>query len=303
MNIRSGFFRRVFFEFGILAFSVILLTSCNRKPDQEIQQPYINVAATIFPLADIAKQVGGERVHVITLLQPGADPHTFSLSPKELKVLEKCQLSFEIGLNFDEWLSKAHQNVQSPPLNLSQLIKAPENSGLDELRAGENPHYWLSGTYAMEIAKVMAESFIRIDPGHLEIYQKNLENYLEKLKIMNDEIHKILNGMETKKVITFHPAWAYFAEEYHLNVAGSIESGVGETPKHLAKLNEFYREKNMKVLFVETEVPATEAKFFAEDYGLKVLFLDPLGGVPGRDSYINMMLYNARTFKEGLSYE
>jgi len=145
-----------------------------------------------------------------------------------------------------------------------------------------------------------------MDPEHAEEYIANTENYVKKLEELKERMHKALEGVKNRDIVTFHEAFPYFAEEFGLNVVGVIEIEPGSEPsaKELGEIIEKVREFNVKALFIEPQYSSKAAETVARETGAKVYTLDPAVTGPmgddAYDAYINIMENNLKTLVEAL---
>ncbi|MBI4830830.1 MAG: zinc ABC transporter substrate-binding protein [Candidatus Lindowbacteria bacterium] len=142
-----------------------------------------------------------------------------------------------------------------------------------------------------------------LDPAHESYYRSNLEAYVQQLDATKERVAERLSGLPNKKIITFHDAWPYFAEEFGFEIVGSFEPFPGKqpTPRYLAELQQKVRQNDIKSLFSEPQLSTEAIEALASDLGLKLYILDPLGGVEGRNSYADLFAYNADVIVEALS--
>ncbi len=258
------------------------------------------VLASIPPLGDFARQVGGNRVEVKVLVPPGASPHTYELKPSQLKDLSRAKVLVLVGLGLEFWADKAIKAADNP-----DLIVVRTSDGLEILQ-GEggkgNPHVWLDPVNAIHMVESIRDAFIKADPEGKEIYQANADAYIKQLKSLDREIRERVQGFSQKKFIAFHPAWVYFAKRYGLTQAAVIESIPGKepSPDDIARIIEIAKETKARAIFAEPQFSPKAAKIIAEESGAKVVFLDPLGGVPGRETYIELMKYDLSQMEKGL---
>jgi zinc transport system substrate-binding protein len=247
----------------------------------------------------MARQVGGDEVNVLTLLPPGANPHTFEPSPKMIKELEGVRLMLVVGHGLDEWIETLGQNL--PGIRIQTV-----DEGIALLGSGAgDPHYWLSIENAKTIASNIAGALSELDPAGREKYLENLKLYSARLDEADREIKRTLSGLVNRKLVLCHAGWNYFAEAYGLEIAGTVETPEGgePTPKHLARLGDAIQAHGAKALFCEPAAAKHIAESVAGDFNLRVYELDPIGGADGRTSYIDLMKHNARVIAEGLRHE
>ncbi len=248
------------------------------------------VVATIPPLADWAREVGGERVEVKTLLSPGASPHTFEPLPSQAEDVSRAGLVVSVGLDVDRWLdgmlTANNRLLVSSRLGGVELITG-EDSDLHGEEA--NPHIWLDPEIAKLVVHAIADSLSAIDPQGADAYKSNASRYAARLDSLDREIEKITSAFPKKEYVSFHPAWAYFDRRYGLRTVAVVIPSPGKepSPRHLEAVVAEIRKTNVKAVFTEPQFSPKAAEVIAREAGVKVLTIDPIGN---RDrSYIDLM--------------
>jgi zinc transport system substrate-binding protein len=288
----------------ILLFSLALLALPAVAPGggQKTAGEKLKVVASIPPLADFARQVGGDKVDVILLLPPGASPHTYEPPPKTVQEISKAKVFIEIGAGLEFWAEKV------VAVAVGNIITVRCADGVDMIRGNDHalmnvdPHIWLDPVISMGIVRRIEAAFARADPGDSSFFKKNAAAYLSRLSDLDREIAEKVKGFRTREYITFHPAWSYFARRYGLRVAGVIEEAPGKepTPKHIDRILGRIRAMRTKVVFAEPQFSARLAEAIAGEAGGQVLFLDPLGGEKGRQTYRELMEYNLSVMEKAM---
>jgi zinc transport system substrate-binding protein len=247
----------------------------------------IKVIASIAPLADLAEQVGGERVDVRLLLPPGASPHIYEPAPRAIKDVSDAKVFIKIGAGLEFWAEKIIKASGN-----KKLIVVDSSSGVTLLSA--DPHIWLDPVIASSIVTKIERTLIKADPQGSGFYKQNASIYKERLSRLDKEISDKVKTFRIKEYVTFHPAWNYFSKRYGLKVVGVIEESPGKEPgpKHIAKIIKEINRIGSRVVFVEPQFNPKIAEAVAKESGAKVLYLDPIGGQKGRETYIDMMRYN-----------
>lgn len=278
------------------------------KKETTDQSTKLQIAATIFPLQDIAKNIVKDKADVKLILPPGASPHTFEFTPRQVKELQNAKMIFAIGHRLDSWINRIENSLPG-----TKIVTADKNITLrqtseifrDEPEEEEegliDPHYWLTIPNAKIIAQNITEEIIVFDKNNEEFYKKNLEEYIKELDGKDKELKNKLQNIPDKKIVTLHDAWYYFAEEYGINIVGTFEPAAGRepTPQYLTKLKDVAEKNNIKVIFSEPQVSTTSLEPFAKDLGLRIEILDPIEGV-NHGSYLEGMEYNINTIIEEL---
>jgi len=254
----------------------------------------IKVIASIAPLADFVKQVGGERIDVKLLLPPGASPHVYEPTPKAMKDISDARIFVKIGSGLEFWAEK----LVNASRNRS-LIIVDSSSGVPLIRDDRShdsidPHIWLDPVIAGSIVSKIENALIKADPQGAGLYRQNASLYKKKLLKLDKEISKTVGTFRIREYITFHTAWNYFSRRYNLKVAGVIEESPGRepSPKHIANIVKEVNRIGSKVVFVEPQFNPKIAEAVAKECGARILYLDPIGGQEGRETYIDMMKYN-----------
>lgn len=288
-----------------------LLTGCSTPaPEARIQ-----VAASIFPLADITRNVGKEMADVYVLIPPGASPHTFEPSPREFKKFVNVRVFVTVGAGFEFWAEKLIKAAASESLlvvrtsqgvqMIPDVAHAHRETRLSSVGRQEgNPHIWLDPTIAKKITHQIAVALAEVDSGHAHFYMKNANEYMSLIDSLHAEVKKAVSNFRIKEYVAFHPAWSYFARTYGLNEVGIIEESPGRhpTPKQLKRIVEDIGKFKIKAVFSEPQLSAKAATAIAEEANVRVLMLDPLGGegIHGRDSYLNLMRYNLNVMRQAM---
>lgn len=257
------------------------------------------VAATIFPIYDIARNIAGNKMDVLLIAPPGASPHTFEITPERVKELQGAKIIFAIGHGLDAWASQTAEALPG-----SEVITVDNNIDLmaDEESSGANPHYWLSLANARIISTNILNELKAADPASSEYYDQNAAGFLSELELADQEIKTILGRITDKNIITMHDAWPYFARDYGINVVATFEPYPGSepTPQYLAELSRTAKKYNVKTIFSEPQLSSQLLSAFLEDLGMNLAVLDPEGGLPGRESYIDLMKFNAQSIHGAL---
>jgi zinc transport system substrate-binding protein len=304
---------------GAIAMAVamaLLPAACARK---ERQTGKLAVAATIFALADLAAQVGGDMVDVTCIVPPGVTPHGFELTPRSRNGLAKAAVVIAAGPT-DVWLKEDMLAPGARLVRLSDLVKPipgeapPTHPSVENAEAAghhdADPHYWLNPDYMADLAIVVGEAMAAADPPHAAQYRRRASDYAGQCRALAEEMRAAAAGFKCKLFIAQHPAYGLMARAMGLKQAASIEPVVGasQTPRHLRELIDLVVELKVPAIYIEPQLPSRDAEAIraaAAERGWKVrvLTLDPEGNpsVPGRESYLANMRTNLAALREGLN--
>lgn len=276
--------------------------------DDEVGGP-VRVVATTTQLADIAREVGGERVDVHGILEPGADPHGFEPRPSDALELADADVVLSSGGDVDGWLGELIESSGTDGEILTALdaVSAPAGGPTDEV----DPHWWQDPLRGVEATRAIAAALIDADPGGREVYERNAARYTARLRELHAEVERCLTRVpaDTRKLVTTHDSLGYFAERYGLELIGSVIPSLSTRAQPSAKdidsLVDQMRREEVRAVFGEQSVNQRLERAVSREAGAVVgrpLFTDSLGaeGSPG-DTYIESIRENADRLAEGMS--
>jgi zinc transport system substrate-binding protein len=264
----------------------------------------VRVVATIFPLADAVRQIGGDAVAVVTLLPPGANPHTFEPTPAQVRDIAQARVFVRVGAGLDDWAAKLLAARRSDLLvvtvtdGVSLLGGAPGHGG--------DPHVWLDPILMRDhmVPQILA-ALTQADADHQARFAHAADEFESALTRLDAEIRQTLAPLPSRNYIAFHSAWRYFGERYGLHEVGVVESFPGKEPsaRELAGVVEAARAAHVHAILVEPQFNPRIAQQVAHELGGRTLVVDPIGGpdIPGRNSYIDIMRYNLSVVVKALA--
>ena len=289
----------------VVVLLLVLVGAVGCKPSASSDK--LTVVATIFPLADFVKNVAGDNVEVVTLLPAGANPHTYDITPRNVKTIADAKVLVMNGAGLDFWVEKVGAAARSDLLVVDTSTTLEKEglllAGDADDAGGHNPHFWLDPELAQKQVAAIAEALATVDPTNKDVYLGNAAKYIDQLKSLDEEISVVTDNFSSREFISSHPSWKYFAQRYALAEVAVIEQAPGRedySVKYTMKVIDAVKEHDVKVIFAEVQFSTKSADTIAHDTGAKVLLLDSIGGVSGRDSYIAMMRYNVGLMAEAM---
>ncbi len=293
------------------------------EPEQA--DPPINVMTTIYPLADIVGELGGDKVNVSYLLPAGVSPHTYEPTVEQARLVDEAQLFIYIGAGLDNWAVRLAETSEADLvlIDLSQKVDLIESIGYRSLEEHDHddhendhddhdhdhgpsdPHFWLDPLIVRDsICPVIHNQLITIAPDKEKHFNQKLDQYRQEITALHEDIEEAASAFSRKGFIAFHSAWQYFGQRYDLEEVAVIADFPGQEPSAgwLAELVELIKSEDIGAIFTEPQFPTALADRIAEESGSEVKIIDPLGGedVPGRESYIKMMRFNLDSFREAM---
>jgi zinc transport system substrate-binding protein len=252
----------------------------------------------IFTL-NVAKDV--PNVKVISMTKPMAGClHDYIITINDMKTLDSAQVFVTNGADLESYMDKVTE--QMPNLKVIESSKGIElikSEGDEEA----NPHVWVSISNAITQVKNIGEQLSTLDANNAQKYKANTDIYVKKLEAQREKMHKSLDTIANRDIVTFHEAFPYFAKEFNFNIVGVIEREPGSEPsaKELKETIEQVNKLKVKALFAEPQYLAKSAKKIATETGTKVYTLDPaVTGPMEADAYINIMESNLKVLEEAL---
>lgn len=299
----------------------LLFTACNSRPSevqaQDIASRKVNAVATTGMIADIVRNVGGERVNVIGLMGPGVDPHLFKASAGDVRHLANADIIFYNGLHLEAGMAKVFErmeNTQIHPVAVTDLIPRDKLLFPPEFNGNYDPHIWFNVSMWMQAVEQVRQALIERDPQNAVQYQENADHYLEELAGLQEYVLTQVSKIPPEKrvLITAHDAFNYFSRAYGFEVRGlqGISTATEAGTADVTTLADLIVERQIPAIFIESSVPqrnieAVQAAVKAQGFDVKIggeLFSDAMGdgGTP-EGTYIGMIRHNVDTIVRALT--
>ncbi len=256
----------------IIVFGVIfLLSACGTKQTQNTstekeKDDVFTIVTSFYPMYIHAINItrNMDDVKVVNMTQPQTGClHDYSLTTENLKTLETANVFVVNGGGMEAFMEKVTQ--QLPDLDIVEASKGIQLIANEHKE--ENPHVWVSIAGAIQQVENITEQMCELDKENAEKYKNNSQNYLEKLKKLSGDMHSALDGIENKKIVTFHEAFPYFAKEFELDIVAVVEREPGSEPSagELKETIDIIKEVEVKVLFAEPQYPVKAADTIANE--------------------------------------
>lgn len=294
--------------FAVLVIFAVLLTGCGANSGERRETTGTKgntiIVTSFYPMyihtINITKDIPG--VQVVNLTGPTTGClHDYQFTTENLKTLEKAKIFVINGAGMESFMDKVVS--QLPDL---KIVEASKGMDLIKNTGGQeepNPHVWVSISGAMAQVKSIEEQLSVLDPVNASGYNRNAEEYENKLLALKDKMHAALDGIKDRDIITFHEAFPYFAKEFNLSIAAVIEREPGSEPSagELAETINIVKSRHVKAIFAEPQYPVKSADAIARETGIKVYSLDPaVTGPDDTDAYLNIMENNLKVLEEAL---
>ena len=271
----------------------------------------LRVVATFPDVADMARQIGGERVSVETIAQGSQDPHKVPVKPSFVTKLNRADALVVNGLGLEHTFLPALLEVAANPKILPtgaayidasvyvQVLEVPtsQNRAQGELHPLGNPHIGLDPVRGKLMAKAIADGLTRVDPAGEASYQAGLAQFTTLLDRKIAEWEALAAPLRGVKAVSYHLDLTYLAERFGLEMVGTIETkpGVPATAAHLEELVDTMKRENVKLVIREVAYEMPLARTVAEKTGARVATISTLtGGLPGTRTYVDSIEANLK---------
>jgi len=299
------------------ALALLLISACGTGPEAtSAADARLSVATSVAPITSIAANVGGSRVQIEGIVSEGTNSHTFEPAPQVAALLSTADVILINGLQLEEpikQLAIANMKDDAVLVEIGDGVLPREDWIFDfsfpEEDGKPNPHLWTDPTYAIRYAEAISEVFSNEDPENADYYKKNLDAFTEKATALGDALMADQESVPegNLKLLTYHDAYAYFAETYGWEVIGAVQPKNFEdpTPQEVAALIDQVNLENVPTIFGSEVFPSAVLEEIGRATGAEyeaTLRDDDLPGEPGDvdHSWLGLMRYDYVTMIEGL---
>ena len=277
----------------------------------------LQVVATTNIVGDVVRQVGGDRIELMTLISIGVDPHSYVPTPADTAAIHDAHVVFANGAGLEASLGKMMENAggDAADIILSQGIELRQLTGgqTGEGEAGHgqedvDPHLWFDVKNVIHWVETIERTLSALDPANSETYQANAVAYRQQLEELDAWVVRQMDTLPeaNRMLVTNHPAFGYLADRYGLEQMGAVypvSPSAEPSAQDIAALEDTIRALGVPAIFTESTVNPNLAQQVAADMGVKLvaLYSESLGGPgSGAESYIELMHYDVRAIVEAL---
>jgi len=271
----------------------------------------LRVVATTPDVADMARQIGGDRIEVTTIAAGTQDPHKVPVKPSFVTKLNRADALVVQGLGLEHAflpaLLEAARNPRIAPgapayIDSSLYVEALEIPSSTDRSQGElhplgNPHFNMDPVQGKRMARAIAEGLERVDPEGATTYRDGLGRFTALLDAKIPLWLELAAPLRGLKAVSYHQDLVYFANRFGLVLDGTIETkpGVPATARHLEELIARMKSDDVRLVIREVAYEMPLAETVAEKSGGKVATVATLtGGLPGADTYAAFIEANLR---------
>ncbi len=295
---------------AILTIAFIAALSPARAQDK------LNVVATFSILGDFAKNVGGDRVNVTTLVGANSDTHVYTPTPSDAKKITDAKLVIVNGLGLEGWLPRLVKSSGGKAVTVvatkglaPRKIEAGETLSQDRDTGSADPHAWQSVVNAKTYVANIRDALIAADPAGTDAYKSNAAAYLSKLDTLDAEVREAVAKIppERRSVISTHDAFGYFADAYGVKFIApqGVSTESEPSARDIAAIITQIKKQKIPAVFLENVSDPRLMQRIASETGAKIggtLYSDSLTDEKGpAPTYIDMVRHNIKALTNALS--
>jgi zinc/manganese transport system substrate-binding protein len=265
----------------------------------------INLVASISILGDLAKNVGGDRVSVTSLVGPNGDAHVYTPSPADAQKVSAARLVIINGFGLEGWLPRLVQSSGGK----AEIVTATNGIAPRKLEGHADPHAWQSVVNAKIYVGNIRDALVAADPANAATYKANADAYLAKLDALDREVRGAVAGIPEarRKVISTHDAFGYFAAAYGIAFIApqGVSTEAEPSARDIAAIVTQVRAAKIPAVFLENISDPRLMRRIAAETGAKIggtLYSDSLTEENGNaPTYIDMVRHNIKALAGALN--
>lgn len=268
-----------YFHFYLLICILFSLTACKEKTPRQR-----TVSVSILPQQYLVKRIAGDHLQVNVMIPPGMNPATCDLSTGQLKKLYDSDICFTVG-----YLPFELTHLYPVLKNREQLKVINHSENLTLLsggcghqhdshheHGGVDPHIWLSPAYAQKMATTIYQVLSEQYPEQAQEFKTNYESLTQDIDNIANKAEQVLKDKKDKTFLIYHPALTYLANDYGMEQISIEDEGKEPNPAHLKEIIDLAREKNIRIIFIQSQFDMSNAESVARQIGAHVISIDPL---------------------------
>jgi len=284
----------------------------------------MTVTTTIYPLYNIAKEIGGDKIKLQNLIPFGVEAHGFDPTPADMAKLSKSDIFITSSDSMEPWKDKIVKSLKieqkvfdmSEHVKLRTLQEDNDEHHEDEKdkkghkheheheHDGMDPHYWVSLNNYILMTETITKLFIEKDSTNKDFYIQNSNNYLTKVKALKEKYDLSMANCTNKKILVNHDAFAYFADDYGVTQHSISGMSPEDKPsaKQISELIDLVKNEKINTVFFEEFASPKVAQTIAKAANVKIDTLRPAENISKEENkkgygYLQIMEENLEKLK------
>jgi manganese transport system substrate-binding protein len=290
----------------LVFFVVLALATGRREQPQAASKP--RVLTTFTVIADMTREVGGDRIDVASITKAGSEIHGYEPTPSDLERAADADLVLDNGMGLERWFDQFIDRADTRHATLTDGVETIPIAGASAYAGKPNPHAWMSVRNAPIYVENIRRALTDLDPGGAAVYRRNAERYVAELERVGDEVARELRALPDRRraLVTCEGAFSYLARDFDLDEAylWPVNAEQEGTPGQIASVVDFVRARRVPAVFCESTVSDKAQRQVARESGARFggkLFVDSLSKAGGPvPTYRALLERDARTIVDGL---
>jgi manganese transport system substrate-binding protein len=293
-----------------LAAAALALTACGSSDSEargDAGRPLVLTTFTV--VADMVRNVAGDRVEVASITKPGAEIHGYEPTPSDLKRAADADLVLDNGLGLERWFSQFIDRAEAPHATLSAGVRPIPIAGGSEYAGKPNPHAWMSIDNAKIYVENIRRALTRLDPAGEAVYRRNAASYSRDIERVGRTVDNELSALpgSQRALVSCEGAFSYLARDLGLAEAylWPVNAEQEGTPQQIAAAVEFVRERKVPAVFCESTVNDKAQRQVAAESDARFagsLYVDSLSKADGPvPTYLDLLRHDADAITAGLT--
>jgi len=305
----SAYSRNRLLKTAALVVLALALQSCNRQAEDVTKQSdKLTVLTTFTVIADMARNVAGDKATVLSVTKPGAEIHNYQPTPKDIAKAKDVDLLLWNGMNLELWFDKFLSHLDGVPQAIVTQGIVPIGIGSGPYTGKPNPHAWMSPSDAQIYIDNIASAMAKADPSNADTYQNNANAYKAEIAAALEPLKAKINTIDANQrwLVTSEGAFSYLARDLGLKelYLWPINADAQGTPKQVQAVIDTVKAEKIKAVFSESTVSDKPAKQVARETGSHyggVLYVDSLSKADGPvPNYLELLRVTTQTIADGL---
>lgn len=268
------------------------------------------VLTTFTVLADIARNVGGDKITVESITKAGAEIHGYEPTPQDIAKASRAHLILDNGLNLEAWFEQFIVELDVPHVVVSEGVEVMDIS--EDANAGlPNPHAWMSPVNVQIYVENIRDAFIELDPENREYYTRSATAYNAELETLEKKLVQGLSGLKENEraLVTCEGAFSYLARDAGLTekYIWAVNAEQQATPRQIASAIEFVKDNEVPAVFCESTVSDAPMQQVVQGSGSTfggTLFVDSLSEADGPvPTYLDLIRHDTDVILQALTGE
>lgn len=292
---------------ALAAACILLVSGCAAPPEANAAQDKPVVLTTFSVLADLVRQVGGDRVEVLSITKPGAEIHGYEPTPSDLVRIHEADLVLDNGLGLERWFGRFVRDLEAPHVVLSEGVD-PVDIAAGAYSGRPNPHAWMSPVQARTYVDNAERALAALSPADAGYFAQRADAFRDKLVDLEARTRAGVASNPHAALVTCEGAFSYLARDMGIeeHFLWPVNSDAEGTPRQIREQIEFVKYKKVPAVFCESTVNSSAQERVAAEAGVPLrgpLYVDSVSGPDGPvPTFLELLTYDIDQILEGLDH-